>query len=112
MQTSTAIVLIGHLTVMMLFFFAFSADASDDHSNTIGIDLGITFSCVATFVNGKVEVIANNEGKLITPSVVSFREKSSVVGEFAVRQFATNPVNTIFSIKRLIGLSYSDERIQ
>jgi L1 cell adhesion molecule like protein len=111
-QTSTAIVLIGHLIVIMLSFFAFSAYASDDHSGTIGIDFKITFSCVATFANGRVKIIANNEGKHITPSVVSFCEKSSVIGEFAVRQFVTNPANTIFSIKCLIGLSYFDERVQ
>jgi molecular chaperone DnaK (HSP70) len=111
-QISTAIVLIGRLIDMMLFLLAFSAHATDDLKYTIGIDLGTTFSCVALFEFGRVEVIANNEGKRVSPSVVSFRDGSSIVGEITERQLATNPGNTIFSIKRLMGLAYSDPRVQ
>jgi molecular chaperone DnaK (HSP70) len=104
--------LIGRLIDMMLFLLAFPAHASDDLKCTIGIDLGTLFSCVATFDIGQVEVIANNEGKRTTPSVVSFRDGSLVVGEITERQLATNSGSTIFSIRRLMGLSYSDPRVQ
>jgi molecular chaperone DnaK (HSP70) len=96
----------------MFFLLAFSVHASYNHSYTIGIYLRVTFSCVATFSNGKGEVIANNEAKRVTPSIVSFRDGSSAVGDKAERQLATHPGNTIFSIRSLLGLSYPDESVQ
>jgi len=69
----------------------------------IGIDLGTTNSCVSIMEGGKPKVIANSEGTLTTPSVVAFTESDKLVGQLAKRQAITNPENTIFSIKRLIG---------
>jgi len=79
----------------------------------VGIDLGTTFSVVATLKKGKgVEVIANSQGNRITPSVVGFTDNEILVGEAAVNQLIQNPENTIFEIKRLIGRSWDDKEVQ
>ncbi|MBI3994729.1 MAG: molecular chaperone DnaK [Nitrospirae bacterium] len=79
----------------------------------IGIDLGTTFSCVAVMSGGDPVVIPNAEGSRITPSVVGFTDKGEqLVGQIARRQAITNPENTIFSIKRLIGRKYSSPEVQ
>jgi molecular chaperone DnaK (HSP70) len=74
----------------------------------IGIDFGTTYSCVAVFQNDKVDIIPNEMGSRITPSVVSFGETERLVGDSAKHQMAINPQNTIFSIKRLMGLRFND----
>jgi molecular chaperone DnaK len=82
-------------------------------SKIIGIDLGTTNSCVAVMEGGKVRVIENSEGDRTTPSVVAFTEEGEVlVGKAAKRQAITNPKNTFFAIKRLIGRKYDDEVVQ
>ncbi|KAK4681109.1 ATPase with role in protein import into the ER [Podospora pseudoanserina] len=79
----------------------------------IGIDLGTTFSCVGVMKDGKVDIIANDQGSRITPSYVAWtKEGERLVGEGAKNQFASNPRNTIFDIKRLIGRSFSDKGVQ
>jgi len=79
----------------------------------IGIDLGTTNSCVAVMEGGEPKVIANVEGARTTPSVVAFTETGErLVGQIAKRQAITNPLNTIFSIKRLIGRKYDDPEVQ
>ncbi len=79
----------------------------------IGIDLGTTNSCVAVMEGGEPKVIANVEGARTTPSVVAFTETGErLVGQIAKRQAITNPLNTIFSIKRLIGRKYDDAAVQ
>jgi len=79
----------------------------------VGIDLGTTFSVVATLKKGKgVEVIANSQGNRITPSVVGFTDNEILVGEAAVNQLIQNPENTIFEIKRLIGRAWEDKEVQ
>ena len=78
----------------------------------IGIDLGTTYSCVAIFQNGKVDIITNEAGSRITPSVVSFGESEKLVGDAAKHQMTINPTNTILGIKRLMGLRYSDKALQ
>ncbi|MBI3812269.1 MAG: molecular chaperone DnaK [Nitrospirae bacterium] len=82
-------------------------------SKVIGIDLGTTFSCVAIMSGGDPVVIPNAEGSRITPSIVGFTDKGEqLVGQIARRQAITNPENTIFSIKRLIGRKFSSPEVQ
>jgi len=79
----------------------------------IGIDLGTTNSCVAVMEGGEPVVIANSEGNRTTPSVVGFTDSGErLVGQIAKRQAITNPDNTIFSIKRLIGRKYDTAEVQ
>ncbi len=76
----------------------------------IGIDLGTTNSCVAVLEGGKAKVIENSEGTRTTPSVVAFTNDDEVlVGQSAKRQAVTNPNNTLFAVKRLIGRKFDDE---
>lgn len=77
----------------------------------IGIDLGTTNSCVAILDKGNVKVLENQEGKKTTPSIVSYNGET-LVGASAARQRVTNPENTIYAVKRLIGRSFDDENIQ
>ncbi len=79
----------------------------------IGIDLGTTNSCVAVLEGGDPVVIANSEGGRTTPSVVAFTDKGErLVGQIAKRQAITNPENTIFAVKRLIGRKYDSPEVQ
>ncbi|CAN1844737.1 Heat shock 70 kDa protein BIP2 [Linum perenne] len=82
--------------------------------DVIGIDLGTTFSCVAVEVNGKIEVIANDQGNRITPSSIAFTtaDNEHLIGDAAKNQAALNPSRTIFDIKRLIGKKFDDEEVQ
>ena len=78
----------------------------------IGIDLGTTNSVVSVVMGGEPVVIPNQEGTRTTPSVVAFSEKGErLVGQIAKRQSITNPENTIFSIKRLMGRKYNSPRL-
>ena len=82
-------------------------------SKIIGIDLGTTNSAFAYMVAGKPEVITNSEGDRTTPSVVAVTKKGDrLVGKVAQRQRVTNPENTIYGIKRLIGRKYDDKEVQ
>ena len=78
----------------------------------IGIDLGTTNSCVAVMEGGNAKVIENAEGARTTPSIVAFTENNeTLVGQAAKRQAVTNPENTLFAIKRLIGRPFTDEKV-
>jgi molecular chaperone DnaK len=79
----------------------------------IGIDLGTTNSCVAVLENGKARVIENSEGARTTPSIIAFTKDDEVlVGQSAKRQAVTNPENTLYAIKRLIGRRFKDSVVQ
>ncbi len=79
----------------------------------IGIDLGTTNSCVAVMEGGSPKVIENSEGDRTTPSIVAFTDDNEVlVGQSAKRQAVTNPQNTLFAVKRLIGRKFADKEVQ
>ena len=82
-------------------------------SKVIGIDLGTTNSCVAVMEGSTAQVIENSEGARTTPSMVGFtNEGETLIGQPAKRQAVTNPTNTLYSIKRLIGRAFSDDKIK
>jgi molecular chaperone DnaK len=78
----------------------------------IGIDLGTTNSCVAIIENGKSKVLENSEGGRTTPSIVAYTQEEILVGASAKRQAVTNPKNTIYAAKRLIGRKFKEEAVQ
>ena len=79
----------------------------------IGIDLGTTNSCVALMEGGDPKVIANVEGNRTTPSIVAFTDSGErLVGQTAKRQAITNPENTVYAVKRLIGRKFDSPEVQ
>ncbi|CDK27679.1 unnamed protein product [Kuraishia capsulata CBS 1993] len=88
-------------------------DDVESYGTVIGIDLGTTYSCVGVMKSGRVEILANDQGNRITPSYVAFTDDGErLVGDAAKNQAASNPHNTIFDIKRLIGMKYTDKSVQ
>ena len=81
-------------------------------SKIIGIDLGTTNSCVAILENGVAKVIENSEGARTTPSIIAYTDKEILVGATAKRQAVTNPKNTIYASKRLIGRKFDEKEVQ
>ncbi|RZB54157.1 heat shock cognate 70 kDa protein 2-like [Glycine soja] len=86
--------------------------ATNGKTPAIGIDLGTTYSCVAVWRQDRVEIIVNDQGNRTTPSYVAFNNTQRMIGDAAKNQAATNPTNTVFDAKRLIGRRFSDQEVQ
>jgi hypothetical protein len=105
--------MIKKLLILTFLGISFQEEAKKSKVDcpVIGIDLGTTYSCVGIYKNGHVEIITNELGNRITPSVVAFTDEERLIGESAKNQAAINPTNTVYDVKRLVGRKYADKTV-
>ncbi|KAJ7287396.1 heat shock protein 70 family [Mycena rebaudengoi] len=120
-QSRTAISSFAFIFLTLLAIVCFcpvatqAQDRRSEYGTVIGIDLGTTYSCVGTSAfqrGGRVEIIANDQGHRITPSWVSFTENERLVGDSAKSAFHSNPSNTVFDAKRMLGRTMDDQNMK
>jgi len=99
------------LLLSLLLLTVALADEKTMECPVIGIDLGTTYSCVGIFKKGQVEIIPNELGERITPSVVGFTDEERLIGQAAKNQMTINPTRTLYDVKRLIGRKFTDKTV-